>query len=264
MTLALPRPAIGRFWTDTPGFATMAVVLTLAALPLLLAMQIDARQFQGESVWLKPLKFHLALVVYLATLAFYARFLPDGLTARRGWRIYETIVCIAIVLELLWIGGAAAMGTASHFNRSTPVWAAIYPMMGVAAVLLTSPTLVMGVAIWRQGGDALRLSLALGLVLTFGLTVIVAGALAQQPGHLVGTPVSGARLPLMGWSREVGDLRAAHFLATHAMHVLPLVGLGVLMLPQVWQKPLVWLAALGFALLVGASFLRALAGLPPI
>ena len=62
-------------------------------------------------------------------------------------------------------------------------------------------------------------------MLTFVLTVPIAGTLAQMPGHFVGTPVTGAAVPVFGWSREVGDLRTAHFLATHAMHFLPLAGL---------------------------------------
>ncbi len=42
---------------------------------------------------------------------------------------------------------------------------------------------------------ALHLSIWLGLVLTFVLTVIAAGALASKPGHFVGVPVTGDRLP---------------------------------------------------------------------
>ena len=42
-----------------------------------------------------------------------------------------------------------------------------------------------------------------------------------MPGHFVGTPVTGASVPILGWSLEVGDLRVPHFLATHAMHAVP-------------------------------------------
>ena len=31
----------------------------------------------------------------------------------------------------------------------------------------------------------------------------------------------------MGWSRDGGDLRVAHFLATHALHAIPLAAWGL-------------------------------------
>jgi hypothetical protein len=144
---------------------------------------------------------------------------------------------------------------------------ALYSLMGVFAVFLTSASLVFGVAIWRNGrtglAPALRLSIALGLVLTFMLTVLVAGTMASSPGHLVGTPTTGASLPGFGWSREVGDLRLPHFFATHAMHVLPLAGWAAIrLLPQALAVPAVWLAAIAFTTSVLLAFGRALVGLP--
>ena len=44
--------------------------MALAAVPLLAANALDPRLFNGEPMWLKPLKFHLALVVFIGTLPF--------------------------------------------------------------------------------------------------------------------------------------------------------------------------------------------------
>jgi hypothetical protein len=204
----------------------LAILIALAALPLMLAAALDPRQLGDEGVWIKPLKFHAALAVYLGTLALFARWLPRGLTDRQSWRVFVAVVGACVVAELVWIGGAASLGVASHFNTTSPFWAATYSLMGVAAVTLTSAAGVMGVLIWRAGTlpQVWREALGLGLVLTFMLTVITAGTMASGTGHHIGTPVTGARVPLMGWSREVGDLRIAHFLATHALHAVPLAG----------------------------------------
>ncbi len=265
MTFALSRPAL-RPWDDAPLLAGLTVLMALAALPLLLALGLDARQFQGESVWLKPLKFHVALAIYAATLALYARWLPAGLAARRAWRLYLGVVTAAILAELLWVGGAAALGTASHFNISSPVWARLYSLMGLAAVTLTSLSLAFGIAIARNRATglpaAVRDGLVLGLILTFVLTLATAGTMSAGTGHHVGLPVTGDRLALMGWSREVGDLRVAHFFATHALHGLPLAGLGALSLPEGWRRPAVWAAAAVFSAFVLAVFAQALAGRP--
>ena len=151
------------------------------------------------------------------------------MTGRRVYRLYSGMVVLAIILELIWIGGAAMFGVASHFNVANPLLQAIYPLMGAFAVLLTSATLVYGIAIWRNRRTglppALHLSISLGLVLTFVLTLVVAGTLASRSGHLIGVPVSGATVPILGWSREVGDLRVSHFFATHALHFLPVAAL---------------------------------------
>ena len=270
-TLALSTPhfsGLSRLRRDAPLFTALGIAMALSLLTTLAAMQIDDRQFQGDSIWLKPVKFQIALVVYLFTLAVYARWLPVATRQARMFRLYCGIVAAAIIGEVLWIGGAAAQGTASHFNDSSPVWTALYGLMGAAAVTLTSASLVVGIAIWRNRATglpgALHLAVALGLVLTFVLTVPVAGYMSSATAHFVGTPADWDRgLPLMGWSRSEGDLRVAHFLATHALHGIPLAGLiAVLTLPEPAARLAVLLASAGYAALVVASFVQALAGQP--
>lgn len=255
MTVALSAPRSWAVSAAHPQLMRLTLFVALAALPLMVAYGLDDRLFQGDNVWLKPLKFHLALAVYTGTLTLFAMLLPEGTFTSRWWRVYIGVVTLCILAELAWIGGAAALGTASHFNVAG-VSAAIYGVMGVAAVTLTSLSLVMGLVFWRHRADPLKLAVALGLVLTFVLTVPVAGTMSSGTGHLVGTPVTGARFPLMGWSMEVGDLRLPHFLATHAMHVVPLAGL-------TGSRGVVWATAAGFTAVTSWCFARALMGLPP-
>jgi len=255
MTATLTAPRFAAPSRPNPQILHLTLFVALAALPLMAAYALDDRLFQGDSVWLKPLKFHLALTVYTGTLTIFAMLLPEGAFTSRRWRIYLGVVTLAILAELVWIGAAAALGTGSHFNV-TGIWSALYSLMGLAAVILTSPTLAMAPAFWRHRADPLLLSIAVGLALTFVLTVPIAGTMANLMGHHVGTPVTGARFPIMGWSMEVGDLRLPHFLATHAMHFVPLAGL-------IGSRGAVWGAAAGFTALTLWCFARALMGLPP-
>jgi hypothetical protein len=251
--IAAPRPWV----LSAPNRQLLAITLVtaLAALPLMVAHGLDPRQFQGDGIWVKPLKFHLALTVYTGTLTLFAMLLPEGTFSSRRWRAYIGVVMAAILAELAWIGTAAALGTGSHFNIQG-LWGVIYPIMGLAAVILTSLSLAMGLVFWRHRADPLMLSIALGLTLTFVLTVPIAGTMSNGTGHLVGTPVTGARFPLMGWSLEVGDLRLPHFLATHALHAVPLAGLS-------GSRTAVWSTAAGFTAVTLWCFARALQGLPP-
>lgn len=269
--LALSAPRTGlldRMQHNAPVLTALGLLLVLSLAPTMAAMQIDDRIFQGHSIWLKPVKFQIALAIYALTLAVFARWLPPTLRAAGWFRVYIGVVTFSILAELAWIGGAAALGTASHFNASSPVWAMLYALMGLFAVTLTSAALVFGIAIWRNLDTglpgALRLSVALGLVLTFLLTVGVASVMSSGTGHLVGVPAPGdTGLPILGWSRSAGDLRVSHFLATHALHGLPLIGL--VAAGTMTDRParaVVIIAALGYGALVLATLAQALAGLP--
>ena len=104
MTALAMAPATARAdlrgWLAEPTFAAVGVVLTLAALPLLAAGAVDGRLFQGIDIWSKPLKFALALAIYVFTLSVYARWLPSGTVARRWFRVYVGTVAFAIAYEI--------------------------------------------------------------------------------------------------------------------------------------------------------------------
>lgn len=267
-TLSAPRfRALFSLASSEPRFAAAGYFIALSLLVYVPAMLLDARHFQGESVWIKPVKFQLALIIYLFSLAFFARWLPAGVTQGKLYRTYSSIVVFAIIAELMWIGGAAMFGVASHFNQSEPLMISLYPVMGFLAVTLTSASLVLGIAIWRNPGTALppalHLSIALGLVLTFVLTVPVAGLMASMPGHAVGVAPGGEALPVLGWSRVGGDLRIAHFFATHALHALPLVGLVLTKtFPDRIARAGVWIGAAAYTAIVILTLVQALEGQP--
>ena len=247
-----------------PGLTRAGLLLGLLLIPLTLAQYVDPRTFHGVSVWVKPTKFAGSLFLYLLTLAWFAQMLPPGFMQRRGIRVFHAIVLTCIALEMLWIAGASFLGTASHYNRDTIALEILYGLMGVAAITLTSATLVHGRAIWRHRSDPLGRVVGASLILTFALTLPTAGYLAAQSGHHVGTSVSDAGgLFLLGWSREVGDLRGAHFFATHAMLFVPAA-----------MAILLWMAGaripkgaglalcLGFTALTVGTFVQAIQGQP--
>jgi hypothetical protein len=251
-----------------PLYAGAALCLAALIAPTLVALTLDERTLGGVNVWLKPLRFEVALAVYLATLAWFAGWLPQGVTNTSWYRIYSACVVCAIAAEMIWIGGAASLSIASHFNESSPMLAWTYRLMGGLAVLLTSSALVYGVLILRNRNSrldpAFKLSVGLGLVLTFVLTVVVAGYMANSGGHFVGgssTNAPGA--PLMGWARDRGDLRVAHFFATHAMHFLPAFGfLAALALhPAAAYRAVIGFSA-AFTAFVCYAFAEALMGHP--
>lgn len=213
-----------------PRFAAGGLLMVALIAPTLVAFGLEERTIDGTNMWLKPLKFQISLALYLFTLTLFARWAPKTLTQARWYPAYSTAVVTAIALEMAWIGGAASLGTASHFNDSSPFWMVAYAAMGVAAVVLTSASLVLGIFILRDGRSALspamRAALAQGLIATFVLTLLAAGYMSSSGSHFVAiAPDRAEMLPVMGWARNGGDLRVPHFFATHAMHFVPLFGL---------------------------------------
>ncbi len=258
---------LDRLRKTEPLDAALALALALSLAVTLPAYALDDRVFQGANVWGKTIKFQFALTVYFFTLAFFARFIPQQVLNRKVFRFYAVLVCLAVIGEMIWIGVASANAMASHFNYDNAFMTTVYGLMGVFAVLLTSKSLVYGWLIWKNrstGLDpALHFSIAAGLVLTFVLTLVAAGALASNPGHYIGAPVTGASIPVLGWSQEVGDLRVSHFFATHALHFLPLIGLSALVLPRPRLRLVaVILAAVAYTTLVLFTLVQAFQGQP--
>ena len=72
----------------------------------------------------------------------------------------------------------------------------------------------------------LKYGIVLGLTLGCIMTLLIAGYMSSLPGgHWVDAPATDhGGIPLVGWTKQGGDLRVPHFFATHMMQVLPLMG----------------------------------------
>jgi hypothetical protein len=164
------------------------------------------------------------------------------------------------LFEQGWITWRAAAGGASHFATDA-LGAFLYGLMGVGATLLVAATAVIGALIlWRREPGlpvAWRLGAGLGLLLggvMAGLTGFAIGANGSPWVGGVGGNAGG--WPIFLWSREVGDLRVAHFLGLHAMQTLPLLA---------WVLPFrgaIWAGAAGWSGLTLLALSQAMAGRP--
>lgn len=245
-----------------------AALVMLALIPLcLIALAADARTLNGVSVWAKPLKFQVSLILHLMTAAVLLHLVQPAARNGASMRAVALALAVCALLETAYITLQAARGRASHFNFDTPLDSALYSAMGVGAVLLIAGAAWIGVRILRRPADGvgpgLRLGAGLGLILGAAATFAVAGYLGNNGGPWVGgAPRDAASLPFVGWARDGGDLRVPHFFATHLMQALPLAGWAADRWAGRRAPALVWAAAgLGLALVAG-TFLQALAGRP--
>jgi hypothetical protein len=250
-----------------PLLASVAFVFVLALIPVLIAQQIDPRLVNGINVWIKPAKFLLSLAPYYLTLAWFFGLLSPEARRSRAARYVVAAPIAAGVLEMVWLIAAAMHGVPAHFNVGDPVWRTAYQLGGVGSLVLVSAMAVQGTLIARDRSavahPAYRRAVVLGSWLAAVATLLVAGYLSSRGGHWVGGPHTDADgLPIVGWARQGGDLRPAHFLALHLQQLLPLAGW--LIARSGMARPLraVHAVAALSLLAVAAVFVQALLGVP--
>lgn len=269
MTLTSPSLA-SRMQVGSPVlFAVGMAMLLMAAMTLVLSW-LDPRVFQGVSTWAKPLKFQLSTGMYLLTLALFISWLPEYRRQTRLGRYVMWSAAGAGVFEVAYITWQGAFGLASHYNQTSTFYAAMYTLMGVGAVILTSASLALAVLIARSPAYALPAALkhtvVLGLALTFVLGTGFGSYLgAQRAGHWVGGALTDAGgMAVFNWSRSGGDLRVAHFFGIHAMHFVPAIAAlaAAARFPGAKHIASAWLLAASFSGLTVWTFVQAAQGKP--
>lgn len=220
---AIPRPSPwAALWRREPRLVAFALLMLALMLPAAIGLGLDERVLRGVNVWVKPMKFMASVALLALTTAWFAQLLPDAVRRGRAFGLLVWTVIVTGGFEVVYITLQAALGQASHYNVGDPVHALLYTLMGLAAMVLTATQPWLAWLIWRHGGRQIEPAYRLGVLLGLGLTF----ALGASVGILLGggQPATGVGLPVVGWSRTMGDLRVAHFVGIHAGQVLPLAG----------------------------------------
>ncbi|MEM9705678.1 MAG: hypothetical protein AAF850_06320 [Pseudomonadota bacterium] len=189
----------------------------------------DDRQFNGVSLWWKPMKFWLSLGVQFLTYAVLAQLLSPESRSRLSLKVVTYVAVCFLAFENVYISIQAARARASHFNYDTPFEASMYSLMGAGALWFMLVAGFLGWMLARQkDGDSsgLKLGAVLGLLIGSIMTVAVAGFMSVYGSHYFNAPGTSDEggLPIVGWSTTATDLRPAHFFAIHIIQGAPLAG----------------------------------------
>jgi hypothetical protein len=258
---AAPSPWAA-LWQREPRLVAFGLLMLALMLPAAVGLGLDERTLRDVNVWVKPMKFMASVGLLALTTAWFAPLLPDAVRRGRSftWLVWTLIATGGF--EVAYITLQAALGQASHYNVGDPFHAAMYTLMGGAAMVLTATQPWLAWLIWRHGdrsvAPAYRHGVLLGLALTFALGASVGMMLGG------GQPATGSGLPVVGWSRSMGDLRVAHFIGIHSAQVLPLAGFALARWAPRLALPGVWLASAAWTALWAWALLQALAGRPLI
>ncbi len=223
--MSAQKPTVDRIWLQS-GFLILAF-----AVPTVAALLFEERTFNEINVWIKPLKFQASTALHLFTLYIVAQLMQAADRRKPVFGFLVWASALASLFEIVIITWRAAQARASHFNYETPTDALIYALMGLGAVTMLLPAIYLGFRFLRsarefEGGSGLKRGIATGFLFGSLLTLLFAGYMSSSGGHWTSGQVSDAGgLVITGWSRSGGDLRVAHFFATHLLQILPLTGL---------------------------------------
>lgn len=265
----------------------MVAVMCGLVLVSLCGMVVDHRRLLGVSIWLKPLKFGVAFVLYGSTLAWLLSLPHKG--SRWTWWLGTTFA-VAAVVDVGFIAMQAARGTFSHFNSETD------PINSIGQIVFTSgipglflANLVIAVIIsWQRVADkpislAIHsglgiavVGMALGYLMGFTGSELVRtadGAVVELVGkHTVDADDGTGGMPVTDWSTVGGDLRIPHFLGLHGIQLLLLAAVltAAAARKHAWLRPertraaLIGVFAAGYVGLMAVTTWQALRGQPLI
>lgn len=192
----------------------------------LILTKVSSTQVFQVNAWYKPFKFAFSTFLFSWAMAWYCYYLPNFNITLFNWT-----VIILLGFEIIYIALQANKGELSHFNLSTPTYAALYSMMAIAATLVTLYTAYVGILFFTNNIPELpdyyvwAISLAIFIFVIFSFEGF---AMGSRLNHSVGALNDNSNWFIVGWSKTVGDLRVSHFIGMHALQVLPILSYYVL------------------------------------
>lgn len=197
--------------------------LMLAALGITYLISLtDIRTIRDVGVWVKPMKFMAATVLFAWTTVWVVSIAHTSVGTTQTYIWITALLILTSLFEVVYITYQGSQGEASHYNNSDVLHMILFGVMAIAAVGLTATQAWLAWEIWQEqktmGLSVVTLGVVIGLLLTFILSTV--------SGFLLGgnQPPAGVGLPIVGW-HLYRDIRPSHFLGVHAQQFIPLLGL---------------------------------------
>jgi hypothetical protein len=232
------------------------ICFIFALICLILAKTTTTKVF-GVNAWYKPFKFSFSTFTFTWAMAWYCAYLPDFNIQLFNWSIIGLLG-----FEICYIAFQAGRGQLSHYNVSSPVYAALYSCMAIAATLATLYTAYVGFLFFQNSFPdlptyylwAIRFSIVIFVIFSFE-----GFFMGSRLNHSVGALNDNSNWFILGWSKTVGDLRVAHFIGMHALQVVPIISYYLLK-----NSKLTLAMSLVYGLLALLTLIQALQGKPLI
>jgi hypothetical protein len=244
------------------GWVLMAVVPVFAVL----AFFVPGTP-HSINPWIKPIKFSISFSTFATTISLFLlalRIPPWQL------RLARRAIAISVAFEIFSLAAQAWRGVYTPGSH-TLLDSFLAQMTNGMVLVNTAIVTAMFVLFCANRVHASLVDRPMLAALRSGVAIFLAGNavggyMLARGSHTVGAPDGGAGLPFLNWSTIAGDLRIAHFIAIHAIQIVPLFAYVLSQMapiPTVRQrKRAVAALAIAVALAVGATFVQAAMGRP--
>lgn len=223
---------LNHYLQDEPPLLKWLIVSSLILLALsLIWLLLDPRLIQHQPVALKPIKQLLGTTALLLTLPWINNNLKNYTQKPIPTKTYTTRICIVFIYEIIAIHGLAAWGLESHFNNSNLYFIFIRLIMFLGILYVWYVISIYFLFLIKLAKEKRTHSQSIDTwSQIFGVFIFLVGSIAaifmffpkysqnfSSPilgGHSVGDLVYSKRI-LIGWEKNIGDLRIPHFFAVH-------------------------------------------------
>ncbi|MBZ5525645.1 MAG: hypothetical protein LAP21_25775 [Acidobacteriia bacterium] len=211
--------------------------------------------------WIKPIKFATSFSTFLWTIA------PMLLALRMpGWqrKIARQAIAFGAIMEMVFLSAQAWRGV--YFTGAPTLTDSII-LQGASAMISIVSTVCLGMTVVYFFNSRVALTdKTMIAAIRFSLVIFmignaVGGYMLARGSHTVGAPDGGPGMPFTNWSTIGGDLRVAHFIAIHAIQILPLLAWALKEMmpaaPEVRRKLALYAASALLTLAVAGTFVQA-------
>jgi hypothetical protein len=215
----------------------------------------------GINPWIKPIKFATSFSTFLWTISpmLMALRIPEWQS-----KLARQAIAFGAIMEMVFL--TAQAGRSTYFSGpATFTDTVIFHGTSAMISVITTVCLWMTVLYFFNRRVALEDKTMLAAVrcslVIFMIGNAVGGYMLARGSHTVGAPDGGPGMPFTNWSTIGGDLRIAHFIAIHAIQILPLLAWAVReflpAMPNAKRKVTLYAATAVLALAVGGTFIQA-------
>lgn len=246
------------------GWALLLVIPAFATLALLVPAGTVA-----INPWIKPIKFSMSFSTFASTISLF-------LLALRipKWQLTlaRRAIAISVAFEILSLA-AQAWRSAYHLAGQSLLDASLTQVTNSMVMLNTAIVCWMMALFCINRVRTEQVDWPMVAAIRYSLVIFLAGNaiggyMLARGSHTVGVADGGPGLPFVNWSVIGGDLRIAHFIAIHAIQIVPLFAYILSqmspVLPVKYRRIAAGAVALAVSVAVGATFVEAAMGRPLI